>query len=157
MRRLHLQEVAAGVLAAALLGHVHDGALQHLQQRLLHALPAHVPRDADVLALLHNLVNLRPCDHSSTAWAQHIRSPSLVGMSSSIISVANFGGDCRAHTALLSRRGCQEQLGCSDPNVVGTAESGLNCCHAMITWSSRAAAGRTSSMYTMPRWATCRL
>ena len=62
-----LQEVAPGILAAALLGHVHDGALQHLQQRLLHPFPAHISCDADVLALLHNLINLQHQQWSSAA------------------------------------------------------------------------------------------
>ena len=61
-RALHLQEVAARVLTAALLRHVHDGAFQHLQQGLLHPLAAHIPCDADVLALLHNLVDLQGGD-----------------------------------------------------------------------------------------------
>ena len=68
-----LQKVASGVLAAALLGHVHDGALQHLQQGLLHPFPAHISRDADVLALLHNLINLQ---HQHTASA-----PATAGLS----------------------------------------------------------------------------
>ena len=44
---------------AALLRHVDHGALQHAQQRLLHALAAHVARDGDVLAALGDLVDLR--------------------------------------------------------------------------------------------------
>lgn len=43
---------------ASLLRHVDHCALQHSQESLLHALPAHVAGDADVLTLLGDLVNL---------------------------------------------------------------------------------------------------
>lgn len=73
----HLQEVAARILAAALFGDVHDSPLQHFQQRLLHALPTHVACDADVLALLHNLVHLRSntaakSEHATQSTAKYL-------------------------------------------------------------------------------------
>lgn len=57
-KRSHRNELATRVLAAALLRHIDNSALKHLEQGLLHALPADVSGDADVLTPLHNLVNL---------------------------------------------------------------------------------------------------
>ena len=101
-----LQEVAAGVLAAALLGHVHDGALQHLQQRLLHPLPAHVPRDADILALLHNLINLQHQQWFSAAAISvldiHIQRCKM--SSATNLSGSRYHQQLRASQAVCSQR-----------------------------------------------------
>ena len=53
-----LDELLLGVLAAALGRHVADGALDDLEQGLLHALAAHVPGDGGVFALAGDLVDL---------------------------------------------------------------------------------------------------
>ena len=50
--------VLVGVLASALWRHVHHCSLEQLEQALLHALAAHVARDAWVVGLARNLVNL---------------------------------------------------------------------------------------------------
>ncbi len=50
--------IPPGVLAAPLLWHIDSGALQHLEQGLLHALATDIPCDADVVVLDHDLVNL---------------------------------------------------------------------------------------------------
>ena len=55
---VHLDELLMGVLPAALRRHVGHGALQDLQQCLLHALAGHVPGDGGVLALAGDLVDL---------------------------------------------------------------------------------------------------
>ena len=54
---VHRNHLLLGVLAAALRRHVDVGAFEQLQQRLLHALAAHVARDAGVVALAGNLVD----------------------------------------------------------------------------------------------------
>jgi hypothetical protein len=46
------------MLAAALRRHVGDRALEHLQQRLLHALAGHVARDRDVLIVLRAILSI---------------------------------------------------------------------------------------------------
>ena len=53
-----LNELLVGVLAPALGRHVGHGALQDLQQRLLHALAGHVAGDGGILALAGDLVDL---------------------------------------------------------------------------------------------------
>src|SRR5713226_1716936 len=60
--RVHGREFLVRVLAAALRGHVGDGALDDLQQGLLHTLARDVPGDRGVLILLGNLVNLVDID-----------------------------------------------------------------------------------------------
>ncbi len=51
------------MLAPALRRHVADRPLQYLQQRLLHALAGHVPRDRYILRLARNLVDLVNIDN----------------------------------------------------------------------------------------------
>jgi hypothetical protein len=63
--RVDLQEVLLRVLAAALGRHVGDGALDDLEQRLLHALARHVARDARVVALAADLVDLVDVDDAA--------------------------------------------------------------------------------------------
>src|SRR4029077_11477299 len=57
VRRVHLDVLLLRVLAAALRWYVADRALEHFQQRLLHALAADVASDADVLVGLGNLIH----------------------------------------------------------------------------------------------------
>mmetsp|Transcript_9649 Transcript_9649/g.18131 ORF Transcript_9649/g.18131 Transcript_9649/m.18131 type:complete len:455 (-) Transcript_9649:846-2210(-) len=55
--RVHLDVLHSRMLLVSLLRHVHDGALEHLQQGLLHTLPRHVSRGGGP-GPLGNLVNL---------------------------------------------------------------------------------------------------
>ena len=57
-----LNAVLVGMLAAPLGGHVGHGALQHLQQGLLHALARYIAGDRGVLALAGDLVDLVDVD-----------------------------------------------------------------------------------------------
>ena len=59
---IDLDKLLLGVLAAALGRHIAHGALQDLQQRLLHALTAHVAGDGGVLALAGDLIDLVDID-----------------------------------------------------------------------------------------------
>jgi hypothetical protein len=63
--RVDLQELLLRVLAAALGRHVRDGALDDLEQRLLHALARHVAGDAGVVALAADLVDLVDVDDAA--------------------------------------------------------------------------------------------
>ena len=60
--RVDLDVALLRVLAAALRRHVADGALEDLEQRLLHALAAHVARDRDVARGATDLVDLVDVD-----------------------------------------------------------------------------------------------
>jgi hypothetical protein len=62
VRRVDLQELLLGVLAAALGGHVGHRALDELEQGLLHALAADVTGDRGVLRLAADLVDLVDVD-----------------------------------------------------------------------------------------------
>ena len=62
VRRVDLDELLVRVLAAALRGNAGGGALQDLQQRLLHALTGDVAGDRRVLALARDLVDLVDVD-----------------------------------------------------------------------------------------------
>ena len=62
VRGVDLDELLVGVLAAPLRRHRGGGALQDLQQGLLHALAGHVPGDRRVLALAGDLVDLVDVD-----------------------------------------------------------------------------------------------
>ena len=62
VRRVHLDVLLLGVLAAALGGDVGDRPLEHLQQGLLHALAADVAGDGDILGGLADLVDLVDVD-----------------------------------------------------------------------------------------------
>src|SRR5262249_29630974 len=53
-----LDELLVRVLATALRRHVGDGALENLQERLLHALTGHVPGDRRVLGLARYFIDL---------------------------------------------------------------------------------------------------
>jgi hypothetical protein len=61
-RGVERDEVLLGVLAAALRRDAADGPLEHLQERLLHALARDVARDARVVALPRDLVDLVEVD-----------------------------------------------------------------------------------------------
>ena len=63
--RVDLQEVLLRVLASALRRNVGDGALDDLQERLLHALARDVARDAGVVALAADLVDLVDVDDAA--------------------------------------------------------------------------------------------
>jgi hypothetical protein len=62
-----LDVLLLGVLAPALRRHVGDGALEHLEQRLLDALARHVARDRDVHHLAADLVDLVDVDDAALA------------------------------------------------------------------------------------------
>ena len=62
VRGVDLQELLLRMLAAALRRHVRDGALDDLEERLLHALAGDVARDRRVLALARDLVDLVDVD-----------------------------------------------------------------------------------------------
>ncbi len=65
VRGVHLDVLLLGVLAAALRRDVADGAFEHLEQGLLHALAGDVAGDADVLAGLGDLVDLVDVDDAA--------------------------------------------------------------------------------------------
>jgi hypothetical protein len=65
VRRVDLDVLLLGVLAAALRRHVGDGALEHLEQGLLHALAGHVAGDRDVVRGLADLVDLVDVDDAA--------------------------------------------------------------------------------------------
>ena len=62
VRRVDLDEVLVGMLAAALRRNIGDGALEDLEERLLDALTGHVPRDRGVVRLARDLVDLVDVD-----------------------------------------------------------------------------------------------
>ena len=63
--RVELDERLLGVLPPALRWHTRDSALEHLQQRLLDALAAHVARDGGVVPLARELVDLVDVDDAA--------------------------------------------------------------------------------------------
>ena len=65
VRGVDLDEVLVRVLAAALRRHVGDGALDDLEQRLLHALAGDVAGDRWVVALARDLVDLVDVDDAA--------------------------------------------------------------------------------------------
>ena len=65
MRRVHLDVLLLGVLAAALRRDVADRAFEHLEERLLHAFARDVARDRDVVAGLADLVDLIDVDDAA--------------------------------------------------------------------------------------------
>jgi hypothetical protein len=65
--RVDLDVFLLRVLAAALRRHGSNGALENLQERLLHALARHVARDARVLGLPRDLVDFVDVDDSALA------------------------------------------------------------------------------------------
>ena len=65
VRRVHLDVLLLGMLAAPLRRHVGHRAFEHLQQGLLHALARDVARDRDVLAGLADLVDLVDVDDAA--------------------------------------------------------------------------------------------
>ena len=65
LRGVDLNHGLAGILAAALGGHACHGALDELEQRLLHAFAGHVARDRRVLALASDLVDFVKVDDAS--------------------------------------------------------------------------------------------
>src|SRR5439155_25460791 len=69
VRRVDLEELLVGMLAAALRRHVGDGALQDLEQRLLHALTRYVPGDRRVVRLAGDLVDLVDIDDAALGAA----------------------------------------------------------------------------------------
>src|SRR5674536_116982 len=65
VRGVYLEELLVRVLAAALGRDARHGALQYLQQRLLHAFTGDVPGDARALALACYLVDLVDVDDAA--------------------------------------------------------------------------------------------
>ncbi len=68
--RVYMDILLVGVLAATLWRHVHHGALQELEQPLLHPLAAHVASDTGVVALACNLVDLVD-EHDAALGSRH--------------------------------------------------------------------------------------
>lgn len=58
-RILYLNKVSSGVFAAGFFRNINCGAFNHLQQGLLHALPADISCNADVFTLLSHFVHLQ--------------------------------------------------------------------------------------------------
>src|SRR5438132_13517291 len=67
--RVDLDEILVRVLATALRGDIGHGALEDLQQRLLHSFAAHVARDRRVVRLARDLVDLVDVDDSALGAA----------------------------------------------------------------------------------------
>jgi hypothetical protein len=65
--RVDLDVLLLRVLASALRRHRRDGAFENLQQRLLHALAGHIARDAGVLRLARDLIDLVDVDDPTLA------------------------------------------------------------------------------------------
>src|SRR5467141_825278 len=65
VRRVDLDELLVRMLAPALRRHVGDGALEDLEERLLHALAGHVARDRGVFGLARDFVDLVDVDDSA--------------------------------------------------------------------------------------------
>ncbi len=65
VRGVDLDEVLVGMLAAALRRHVGDGALEDLEQALLHALAGDVAGDRGVVRLARDLVDLVDVDDAA--------------------------------------------------------------------------------------------
>ena len=65
VRRVHLQEFLLRMLAPALRRHGCDRAFHDLQQRLLHALAAHVPCDARIIRFAADLIDLIDIDDAA--------------------------------------------------------------------------------------------
>src|SRR3989440_254659 len=65
VRRIDLDELLVRVLPAALWRHVGDGALEDLEQRLLHAFTGYVARDRGVLGLAGDFIDLVDVDDSA--------------------------------------------------------------------------------------------
>src|SRR5256885_2782801 len=62
---VHLHEVLVGMLAPALWGHGRDRPFDQLEERLLHALAGHVPRDRGVAGLHQDLSDLVDVDDAA--------------------------------------------------------------------------------------------
>ena len=96
------------MLAAALWRHRRDGALEDLEQRLLHALARHVPGDARILRLARDLVDLVDVDDAPLA----LRDVELAGLEQPhqdvlhvLAPVAGLG-ERGASAMVKGRRGC---------------------------------------------------
>mmetsp|Transcript_3385 Transcript_3385/g.9125 ORF Transcript_3385/g.9125 Transcript_3385/m.9125 type:complete len:332 (-) Transcript_3385:577-1572(-) len=74
--RVHGDRLPARRLASPLVGNVDDRSLDHLQERLLHALAAHVARHAAARALARHLVDLVDV-HDSSLREAHVEVGSL--------------------------------------------------------------------------------
>ena len=87
-----LEEVLVGMLASALRGHVGDATFDDLQERLLHALAGDVARDAGVVGLARNLVDLVDVDDAALGLLD-IEVGSLDEMQEDVLDVlANVAG-----------------------------------------------------------------
>ncbi|GAO24218.1 hypothetical protein ALISP_4038 [Alicycliphilus sp. B1] len=95
--RVDLQEVLVRVLAPALGRHAGHGALDELEQRLLHALARHVARDAGVVGLAADLVDLVDVDDAALG-ALHVVVAALQQLLDDVLHVL-------AHVAGLGQRG----------------------------------------------------
>src|SRR6202165_5246201 len=67
--RVDLEELLVGMLAAALRWNVGDGALEDLEQRLLHAFSRYITRDRRVVRLARDLVDLVDVDDPALSAA----------------------------------------------------------------------------------------
>src|SRR5690606_2046461 len=116
--RVDLQEVLLRVLTATLRRHVGDGALDDLQERLLHAFARYVARDRGVVALAADLVDFVDVDDAPLR-ALHVVVGVLKQLHDDVFDVfahvPGFGqgrgvGDREGHLQDLGERLCQQRL-----------------------------------------------
>ena len=94
---IHGGEFLVGVLAAALRGHIGDGALENLQQGLLDSFARDVPGDGGVLVLLGDFVDLVDVDDALLGFVD-VAVGVLQELQDDVLDVL-------AHVAGLSQRG----------------------------------------------------
>src|SRR5690242_20250621 len=118
VRRVHLHEVLVGMLAPALRGHRGNGALDELQQRLLHAFAGNVPRDRGVVGLARDLVDLVDVDDAALGLVDvvvAVLQELLDDVLDVLADVARLGergriGDHEGHVQETRQRLCEERL-----------------------------------------------
>ena len=102
VRGVDREELLVGVLAAPLRRHRGDGALQDLEQRLLHSLARHVARDRRVVGLARDLVDLVDVDDPGLGLL-HVEVGGLDQLEEDVLHVL-------AHVARLGeRRGVRDR------------------------------------------------
>ena len=116
--RVHLDVFLVRMLAPALRRHVAGTAFENLQERLLHALAGHVARDADVVRLAPDLVDLVDVNDADLG-ALHVVIRVLEQAQDDVFhvlaDVAGLGqrrgvGDAEGHVENLRQRAGQERL-----------------------------------------------
>ena len=118
VRRVHLDVLLLGVLAAALRRHVGHGAFEHLEQGLLHAFAGHVAGDRHVLAGLGDLVDFVDVDDAALGRF-HVEIGGVEQLQDEVLDVfahvAGFGegrgvADGEGHVEYLGERAGEERL-----------------------------------------------